>query len=498
MATISSELRLPISSDILPLVRSHLRDLASQVKLPREKCEALERSVLEACGNIIKYAFEPGEADTFGLKAVVTPSTVTVSLLDFGMPLDLTLASPCLFPAAPKNQADSPAGTGPCLVHNLVDRMEWINHGRAGKELRLTLYNAPSAILPQSSDEQLASFREDKHPLSGPPYLVRRLRPEDAAWVSRLVFRAYGYTYPIEDLYYPERIVSLNEEGRLISSVAESASGEVVGYCALKRPTLGTVAEVGQAVVNPAHRGRKLLERMHAFLEREALTHGVVGLASLPVTSHVFSQKSTEKLGSKFCGLLLGLLPQTVVFRRLRDKPLPQRESCLFCFKYLKPRNTSRVCAPERHHAMIGRIYDQLEIPFEFKQPGPIDGASLLEVSANSALGVGEIVVQRIGAETAAEVRQARRDLCELVGTPAIYLQIPLSQPGAAELCRLTEGDGFFFSALCPGFAEDGDALRLQYLNTPIDCSLLQINNPWAREILRYVEQERGRVIAGR
>jgi hypothetical protein len=233
---------------------------------------------------------------------------------------------------------------------------------------------------------------------------------------------------------------------------------------------------------------------MHAFLEQEALKLGVVGLAAFSVTGHVFSQKSAESLGSKVCGLLLGLLPHTVVFRKLRDEPLPQRESCLSYFKYLKPPGMSRIYGPERHHEILRRIYGQLEIPVDFKQPGPIDGGSLIEVHANSALGIGEIFVQQIGAETAAEVRQARRDLCDLAGAAAIYLQIPLSQSGASELCHLVEQEGFFFSALCPGFAEDGDGLRLQYLNTQIDTSRIQVNHSWARELLWYVEQERARV----
>jgi anti-sigma regulatory factor (Ser/Thr protein kinase) len=494
VATISSELQLPISYSILPLVRSHVRELATLVSLPLDKSEALERSVLEACTNIIKHAFEPGEADTFGLRTVVTSSALTVSLFDYGMRFDHNLAPPCLLPPGPKGAVGGPSSSGLCLIRNLVDRMEWINHGRAGKELRLTLYNVTSNIVRQSNEGQLVPFRQDERPSQDQSYLIRQMRSEDAAWVSRLVFRAYGYTYPIEDLYYPDRIVSLNEVGKLFSVVAESASGEIVGYCALKRPTPGPVAEVGQAVVNRAHRGRKLLERMHAVLEKEALKLGVTGLAAFSVTGHVFSQKSSESLGSKVCGLLLGLLPHTVVFRELRDEPPPQRESCLLYFKYLKPPGMSRICAPERHHEILRRIYDQLEIPVEFKHPGPVDGAGLIEVHANSALGVGEIFVKQIGTETVAEVRQARRDLCDLAGAAAIYLQVPLSQSGAPELCHLVEQEGFFFSALYPGFAEDGDGLRMQYLNTQIDFSRLQLNHSRARELLRYVEQERARV----
>jgi len=203
VTTISSELKLPISSGVLSLVRSHLRDLANQIKLPEDKCKALERSVLEACANIIKHAFEPGQANTFRLKAEVTPSAFTVSLLDFGIPFDPALAPPSPLPSAPG-------------------------------------------------------------------------------------------------------------------------------------------------------------------------------------------------------------------------------------------------------------------VPLEFRRPGPAEGMSLLEIHAHSALGAGEMVTQRIGTETAAQIRQARRDLCQIAKSEVVYLQFPLSQPGAAEFCRPAEREGFFFSALYPSSAEEGDALRLQ------------------------------------
>jgi hypothetical protein len=233
---------------------------------------------------------------------------------------------------------------------------------------------------------------------------------------------------------------------------------------------------------------------MHTFLEEEGLKQSLVGLALFPVTNHVHSQKTAENLGSKACGMALGLLPRTLVFKKLREEPLRQRESCLFHFKYLKPPGLSRIYAPEHHQEILRRIYRHLEIPVEFLQSKSLYGPGLLEVHYDSALGVGEILIKQIGEETGAEVRQARRDLCELARAAVVHLQIPLNQPGAPELFRLAEREGFFFSAVCPGFAEGSDAQRLQYLNTEIDTSLLKVTGSWAREILQYVERERTRV----
>ena len=60
---------------------------------------------------------------------------------------------------------------------------------------------------------------------------------------------------------------------------------------------------------------------------------------------------------------------------------------------------------------------------------------------------------------------------------------------------RIEEADGFFFSGVGPGFFPDGgDALLLQYLHVPLDASLIQLANPFAKELLAYVERERARV----
>ena len=67
-------------------------------------------------------------------------------------------------------------------------------------------------------------------------------------------------------------------------------------------------------------------------------------------------------------------------------------------------------------------------------------------------------------------------------------------QAETAEVCRAVEEDGFFFSGLGPAFAADGDALLMQFLAEDLDPSLIEIENPFAKELLAYVVRERERV----
>ena len=45
-----------------------------------------------------------------------------------------------------------------------------------------------------------------------------------------------------------------------------------------------------------------------------------------------------------------------------------------------------------------------------------------------------------------------------------LCLDLPLSDPGAGQLCAKLEALGFFFAGIIPDIADD-DVLRLQYLN---------------------------------
>jgi hypothetical protein len=342
--------------------------------------------------------------------------------------------------------------------------------------------------------------------------------------------------------------------------VAVDAAGDVVGHYALERPDLGPIAETGQAVVSPAHRGRKLLERMRAFAEDEARRLGLVGVYGQPVTSHVFSQRGEEDFNAHVCGVSLAHSPRTMLFKGIRSEPLAQRESLLLYFKYLSAPPASVVYAPPRHLSVLARIYDQLQAAAAFRTPtaagdgppGPsilggvqppaaptqeiqppastpsgrlaeiseVSPPSIEECGTNRAGGggaaspvpsaagevcvsllhgwaAGVIRVRRVAADTAADVRRARQDLCETAGAEVVYLELPLAQPGTPALCEAAEADGFFFSGLGPRFAPDGDALRLQFLNTDLDFSRLQIASPFGRELLDYVAAERARVKPG-
>src|SRR5712692_3180508 len=215
---------------------------------------------------------------------------------------------------------------------------------------------------------------------------------------------------------------------------------------------------------------------------------GLDGIVGYPVTTHVFSQRMEESIGAHLCGVALAQIPRSTTFKEIAAEPLPQRVSTMFYFKYMAPPRPTRVHAPPHHRPMLNRVYAALAVPVEFGEPAAPSGQGHVTASLDRSWGFGEIHVHAIGDDTAAEIRRARRDLCETGGVEVVYLFLPLAQPAATPaLCAAAEAEGFFWSGVGPRYATDGDALCLQYLNVDLDLGLVQVASPPGRELLDYV-----------
>jgi len=275
--------------------------------------------------------------------------------------------------------------------------------------------------------------------------------------------------------------------------VAIHGEARVVGHYALERPGLCRIAEEGEALVVPEHRHEHLMESMRGRLEEEARRLSLTGVFGRAVTNHCFTQKVQEKFSLHPCALSLGVLPKT--FHNMPE-PLPQRMSLLLAFKYLLRPNTTVADLPSRHRGMCQAIYNQFGVSALAPPAQALAATDRMDMEVNPHLQMTTIRVRTVGPDTPAKVSEARRDLCGQKGIESIILEMPLAQSGTAAACEALENAGFFFSGIGPDFANDGDALRLQYLTTPLDVSLLKIEKPFARELVRYVASERERTKA--
>src|SRR5262245_12685177 len=496
MVTFRSELILPSHADSGAIARAYARELAVTARLVPEQGELFAVAVSEACGAIVGSGLGPAAEYPFHLLALVTPRALTMAIRERGAPFDPTICGP----SAERQGVDRPPVTigAPCWehIHRAVDVVHWSNRGTAGMELHLVKYRSDGTVTEHLPATELTPFAHDAPLAPEQHYTVRRFEPADAVGVAQSIYRSFGYTYADVDVYYPARIVHLNETGQLISIVALDEAGTVVGHLGLERPDLGPIAESSDAAIVPAHRHRHLLQRLRVFAEAEGSRVGVEGLVGYSVTTHPFSQQMEEHIGAHLCAVVLGQLPRSTRFAGIATAPITQRVSTMLYFKYLGPAPAVVMYPPPRHAAMLERLYANLDVAATARPPGARAGAGHVTATLDRIWGFGEISVELVGADTAGEIRRARQDLCAVAETDVVYLYLPLAQAGTPDLCADAEEEGFFFSGLGPRFLPDGDALCLQYVPRALDPRRLQVASPFGRALLEYVEAERARVQA--
>jgi len=489
------ELTLPNQVESLAIARSFLEQLAEMAALPDRARAAIVGAAFEACANVVDHAYEPGEDGTLTITADLDAAALTVAVRDHGLPIDIERVN-----SGDVSPARVSASGGLAKIRHAVDHAEWVRRGRDGKELRLVKRRPVASVHGHLTAADEPVEHEHEVPLAPEQeYTVRRFESGDAVGVARCIYRVYGNTYMHEACYYPERMVALNDSGELASIVAVDESGDVVGHYALERPGLTRVAERGMAVVSPAHRGRDLMGRMRTAIEAEARDLGLTGVFSVAVTKHTFSQRVNDAFGSDVTGIILGGGPETQLFKGLEeDGETPQRVTWVVYYTYVDPPEQALVHAPERHRAMLERIYTGLGLAVEWhdERESPTLGNGQVDVAYLASMGSATIKVRQIGDDTDGEIRQAARDLFGITGAESVQLWLPLADPASPALLDAAEAEGFSFCGLGPSFLPDGDALCLQRLATDLDFDYVEVENPFAQELLDYVRADHARVRA--
>ncbi len=318
------------------------------------------------------------------------------------------------------------------------------------------------------------------------------MRADEAEQVSQLMFRIYGKTYFNSDVYHPDRLASQNERGVVLSYVAVGQDGEVVGHYALERNQRGPVVEVGQAVVDPAHRGRGLLDRMKDHALEDARHLKLIGWYADAVTVHTFTQKSNVAHGGQITAVDLAIAPKSEHFDSRADQP--QRVTCLMYFHWIKSQNHRVLYVPSRHQARVSEIYGRLQCPVEFKQSQSPLGRGTMEVKVQSRAGRAHLCAEVIGEDTVQQVYQTRRELVEQSQLEVVYVELPMEDSACAIVAEQLEKDGFGFLGVAPHFSERGDVLRLAYLVQPVVREAMQLYDETANEMVSYALDEQRRV----
>jgi anti-sigma regulatory factor (Ser/Thr protein kinase)/GNAT superfamily N-acetyltransferase len=488
------QLELIFTNDarFLPGIDAFTHETLKQWPLKPSVAAKLGECVSAAARYAIEHAYVAGEQGSIELTVRENAGKLEFIIRDHGLPQDVAALETRL-------HDQSIAATSKIALNwpgaEVVDELHWLGYGRDGKAIQLVKWLHDAHVADTADAAALAPFHDAPPLAPEQEYTIRRMRPDEALQVSQLMYRAYGSTYFNEDVYYPDRVAAHNASGAVMSYVAVGADGRLAGHYALERGEPGPVVEGGQAVVDPAHRGRGLLDRMKDAAIAEAKRLELVGLFADAVTVHTRTQQSDVKHGAHLTCVDLAICPRNESFKSIESQ-LPQRLTCLLFFQWFSAPQPRTIYVPERLGPILTMIYDNLQCPVDFGDPATSlpAGHGTLTLQIDSGAACAFICVDEIAADTPQLIRHAKRETIERSHAEVVYVDLPLADPATPLVADEIEKAGFGFLGIAPHFSLRGDVLRLAYLVEPLQRDPIQTADPFTGELVDYALAEQTRV----
>jgi serine/threonine-protein kinase RsbW len=486
-----SSIRIPNDSKYATAAAIYVSEIARAVGMVAQDLKSLENGVMDAISALLDYSFEPSEKSTLEIICERIPEGIKVSLRDKGLPF-----------GAEGSQSDKTGTTSPFFrLQEYLDEIQLNNLGPHGKELVLIKHLKNKDISDYYAACDLEPYKPAAPSIAPSPAKfkcrVRQMKPADAPEVSKTIYKTYGYTYPHDYVYYPEKIIALNETGQVNSAVAIAEDEEIAGYGVFQiwdeNPQ---IAEMAQGVVKPEYRSLGCFGNITRYLLDQAKTAGIKAAFGEAVTNHTVSQHTMHGFGFKDCGLRLGLIPPDTVFKGM-SADVSHRVSMLVQFLYLQSKTalSRSVYAPPQHNGIIADLYKELDVALTItnaaSKPDKNQSSNTdFKIKLFGSMRYARMMIDGYGQNTVAAIKAGIRELC-LKKIEIVNLFLNLSDPLTASTTAQIEELGFFFAGILPDGFKDGDALILQYLNNvPIAYDAIQVKSTMAKKLLAYVREQ--------
>ncbi len=323
------------------------------------------------------------------------------------------------------------------------------------------------------------------------------MQPRDAPGVAALFRLVYGQGYPVPTYYHPQELIQANQEGEIISVVARTAAGDIVGHNSLfNSAPHPKVYESGAGVVHPLYRNGSLFKPMIQHgVEVGAPRFGVEMVFGEPVTNHRVSQRIVQNLGWVSRALEAALMPAAAYDQ---EKSAAGRVSTLLNFITTES-HPREVFVPPFYRDQFDFCYQDMDDQRRFlpaEQKVPRQRQSRLEVQVFDFAGVARMATLDAGRDLVAVLAEREKELAQERGVVVFQLWLNLSWPWVGELARELEGAGYFLGGVLPRWL-DQDAVLLQKLLVEPDWEGAQLLPGRNSELLSMVKAEWKRVCGG-
>ncbi|MCD6533902.1 MAG: hypothetical protein J7L25_07475 [Deltaproteobacteria bacterium] len=324
----------------------------------------------------------------------------------------------------------------------------------------------------------------------GQKWQVDHFKPEDAEGVASLFRSVYGDNYPIRAYIDPELLKTENAAGRIISSVAKTPNGDIIGHNALYQSApYKKIYESGAGVVHADYRGgHGIFTDMvtHGF-EVGKQQFGVELVYGETVCNHIFTQKLGHKIGFVTRAIEVDLMPAAAYSK---EKSAKGRVSTTLNFKTLKA-HPHTIYLPPLYEQQLRFIYETLDDQRTFilaNQSLPKSVKTQLKTEVFSFANVARIAVMENGSDFAETLKEEEQRLLK-EGVEIFQVWLNLASPDVGAAAAILKQSGYFLGGILPRWF-DTDGLLMQKIKGKPNWEEMQIHFDDDRKIVEMVRAD--------
>ena len=324
----------------------------------------------------------------------------------------------------------------------------------------------------------------------GQDWEIFLFRPEDAEGVLRLFRSVYGAGYPVKTYVESQRLIEENATLRVMSSVARTPRGDVVGHNALYNSAAhpGTY-ESGAGAVHANYRGGKgiFTRLVEHNMSVAATVPSVNTVFCEPVCNHIFSQKLTEKAGFVLRALEVDLMPAAAYEK---EASASGRVAAFLTFHTLRPR-PHVVYVPDRYRDALSFLYEGFDDVRDFRPSMTgASGATSSDIRTQifDYAGVTRIAIHAVGEDFQSRLKQLEKELQEK-GILVIQVWLNLTCPEVGEAVEILRNLGFFLGGVLPRWFDSDGMLMQKILKRP-DWEGISLHGDRSAQILKLVRAD--------
>lgn len=298
----------------------------------------------------------------------------------------------------------------------------------------------------------------------GQQWTVDAFRPEDAAGVTALFKSVYGEGYPIRIYVEPDLLIAANAEKSVVSTVARTPKGDIVGHTALYNSAPNTdIYESGAALVHAHYRGGNgiFTEMVRHGIETASTDCGMTLAFGEPVCNHPFSQKLGRTLNFHTRAVEVDLMPASAY---VKEKSAAGRVSALLSFRTIQPKPQT-IYIPQAYETDFDLLYANMDDTRTFRKaeaPLPPATATCLSHQIFDFARVARITVKTVGHDLEAVLTRTETTL-SASGIAVVQIWLPLADPTVGAAVDLLRRHGYFIGGVLPRWF-DHDAMLMQKL----------------------------------